>query len=188
MSNEELIKKASKEGLSSKEADEIARGLRANTVDVYDGLLALGRAGAKQHRDLVERYLASNEDPMLARLALQVLCRYWGLAFEYRDTLRQFIEKVEWDEDDDVRIMALSCAGTLLASRADRQLLSLVFDVFRDSKQPQIVRETAYLSLAEAAGRRWSEVPSASRHFDLVQDVDTEVVAHTERTLAQGGG
>lgn len=187
MSANELIAKATEGKLSPQELNDVVQGLVAGRFDPYDALLIIGRAGAKQHRRLVEHYLLASDDPMLARLAIQVLCRYWGLATEYQDALEQFVRKVDWDEDDDVRLMAIDCAGSLLAERKDRGLLALLLQTFRDDGERQIVREAAYCALALAAGKHPNELPAASRHFDLDRDIDRSVISRIEATVRANG-
>lgn len=188
MSGNELVAKATRGELSRSELDAVVQGLVTGTADPYEALLVIGRAGATQHRRLVERYLQASDDPMLARLAVQVLCRYWGLAFEYREVLEKFIRKVDWDEDDDVRLMAIDCAGSLLADRPDRDLLRLLLKIFRDEGERQIVREAAYSALALAAGKKPHEIPMSSRHFDLDRDIDRSVLSSVEAALVADEG
>jgi len=68
---------------------------------------------------------------MLARLAVQVLCSYWGLASEYSGTLKEFIQRVDWDTEDDVRIMAISCCGSIVARKEHADLLGLLYRIVR---------------------------------------------------------
>jgi hypothetical protein len=186
MSESKLVARATQGRLSARELEQVAQGLTSGNADPYEALLVIGRANAKQHRGLVDRYLQYREDPMLARLALQILCRYWGLAAEYQETLEQFARKVDWDTDDDVRLMAIDCAGPLLAENKAPGLLSLLLQVFHDDTERQIVREAAYCSLALAAGKRLEELPASSRHFDLEHDVDRSVIGIAEAVLREG--
>jgi hypothetical protein len=181
MNPKELIRKATEGNLSSGELSRIVESLETGTCDPYDALLIIGRAGATQYRSLVEGYLNCPESPMLARLSLLVLCRYWGLSSEYKTALEAFARKVEWDEEDDVRILAISIIGTLLATEPDDRLLKLLIDIFHDhtESKPQILRETAYCALAEASGRK-SDLPPTSRHIDLDHGLDPDVVAYIE--------
>lgn len=181
----DLLARATAGTLSAREKKQVVADLEHGAVDPYDGLLVIGRAGMTEQRPLVERYLESRSDPMLARLAVQVLCRYWGLYSEYRSVLARFVGKVDWDTDDDVRLMAIGCAGSLLASLDDRPLLELLLSTFQDVEERQIVREAAYCALGEAAGKRPEELPPASRHFDLEGDIDPAVIAGTRARLAR---
>ena len=80
MNTKELVEKATNGTITKSEIKEAHEALVEKTGDEYDLLLVLGRSEAKQYKELVEKYLKANHDPMLARLSLQVLCRYWGLA------------------------------------------------------------------------------------------------------------
>lgn len=186
MNESELIAKATQGKLSASELERVVQGLVSGDADPYNALLIIGRAGARQHRQLVERYLESSKDPMLARLALQILCRYWGLTEEYLIQIENFILKVEWDEDDDVRLMAIDCAGSFLVNKKVSQLLLLLLKIFRDSDERQIVREAAYCSLALAMGKQPNELPTPSRHFDLDRDIDHSVISRIEAALLKG--
>lgn len=183
MNEETLVARATQGQLSAQELQQVAQGMLTGRSDPYEALLIIGRAGATQYRSLVEKYLDFRDDPMLARLALQVLCRYWGLATEYVETIERFICKVDWDREDDVRLMAIDCAGSIVADSKNSRLISLLLKIFRDSGERQIVREAAYGSLALAAGKTLNELPAASRHFYLQQGVDPAVIAFANKVV-----
>ena len=175
-----LIGKATNGSLEPSELHEVVRCLEANSCDPYDALLIIGRAGAIQYRYLIVKYLNARDNPILTRLALMIICRYWKLTAEYKNVLEVFVRKVEWDDDDDIRVLAISITGSLLATQPDRHLLELLIGIFRDSSEPQLIREVAYCALAEASGRTPAELPSAARHFDLERDVDPYVMAYIQ--------
>jgi hypothetical protein len=185
MSEGTLVTKASQGRLSVRELQQVAERLISGSTDPYEALLVIGRANAKQYLNLVEKYLQCREDPMLSRLALQILCRYWGMTAEYQETVEQFVRKVDWDEEDDVRLMAIDCAGSFLAENKSAPLLSLLLQIFRDESERQIVREAAYCSLALAAGKPPNDLPATSRHFDLERDVDRSVIEVAENALRE---
>ncbi len=188
MSLHKLIGKANEGRLSARELQQVVEALvSGGNEDPYTVLLVIGRADAIQHRSLVEKYLQCHEDPMLARLALQILCRYWGLTASYIGGLEQFVRRVDWDEGEDVRMMAIGCAGTFLAENRLPRLLSLLLKIYRDDREEQTIREAAYRAVGEAAGKQFDELPPASRHFDLERDVDRSVIAFTEAALREAG-
>jgi hypothetical protein len=184
MNMQELISKATHGQLTQHELAAVVTSLDDDTEDTYTALLVIGRAGATQYRPVVERYLHSPNDPMLARLAVQILCSYWGLAVEYRDALERFVRKVTWDDEEDVRLMAISCMGYYLAQHQDRHWLTLLLTIFRNADEDQIIREAAYCSLAIAIGKSPLELPPASRHFDLEHDIDPTVLTVVEGIVA----
>jgi hypothetical protein len=172
----ELLEELAQRALTPDELAEVARRLEGKEGDQYDWLLILGRAEATRYRALVERFLESPDDPMLARLALQVLCRYWDLGASYKDVLMRFARGVPWDEDDDVRLMAIDCLGEVLRVGPDRQPLAYLFQLFESEEERQIVRETAYSAMARAMGTPTAKLPPAGRHFDLSKDIDHAVI------------
>jgi hypothetical protein len=190
MNMKELVGKANEGKLLPHELEEVIACLEGDICDPYEALLVLGRSGAIRYRNIVERYLRTSRSPMLTRLALMILCRYWGLTVEYKTDLELFIRKVEWDDDDDVRVLAISIAGSLLADQKDDHLLWLIIDIFRNrsGSERQTPREVAYCALALASGKKLQELPKASRHFDLERDVDVDVIAFivsSEQRLAE---
>lgn len=182
MNTKELVKKATEGKLSPRELAEVVTCLETETCDPYEALLVIGRSGALEYRTVVEKYLRARHAPMLARLALMILCRYWGLSAEYTAELRAFIQKLEWDEEEDVRLLAIAIVGSLLAQHRDDNFLRLLIDIFHDrsGSDSQMIREEAYCALALAYGKSPRDLPQASRHFDLEHDVDSDVVAYIE--------
>jgi hypothetical protein len=180
MNTKELVIKATEGRLLQQELEEVIQLLDASACDRYDALLIIGRSGATQHRRTVEKYLAGSDGPLLARLALLILCGYWGLASDYKTVLEGFLRKVYWDEEDDVRLLAISLTGNLLIEDADCRLLRLIIGIFRDQSESsrQILREAAYCALAIASGKPREELPKASRHFDLERELDPRVMAY----------
>ncbi len=138
--------------------------------DSYSCLLIVGRAGLKEHRRLVERYL-DTKDPLTVSLALEILCLQWHATEDYLERALDFALGVSWDTDDDVRGMSLRVLGEYLReswdghipeSCSDKQLkvLGLVLSVFEDEALDPLVRQSAYNSLCRAAGKEWEELPS----------------------------
>jgi hypothetical protein len=176
MNTADLIDRATRGLLSAAEAEDVARALRDGAIERYDGLLVIGRTRLVTYAPLVETYLDCPEDPMLARLALQILCRYFGLGLRYRDAIERFLRKVDWDDEDDVRTMAIGCAGTLLAQHEDRPLLSLLLATYRDEEEGRIMRRFAYEALAEAVGAAATG-----------KTIDPQVLAAVEKRLGAKG-
>lgn len=160
--------------LSETEVAEVARELETSEhgADPYMLIQTLGRAGARQHRKLVEPYLLCRKDPMLARAAVETLCQDWGLYEEYLSELKAFVAGVAWDDGDDVRLMALACAGEYLQKECDPVLLELLLETFEDDAEDEILRGEAYSALAVAAGREIREIVNES-------ELDLSVVGTT---------
>lgn len=183
MNTEELLKKTVTGEVSREELEEVYDALIKGHKETYRLLLIIGRSGAVKYRKTVENFLEHPDDPMLSRLALMILCQYWGLGNEYKDAIERFIRKVEWDEDEDVRLMAVTCAGELLEDDAHIDLLDEVYRIYSDPAEGQTMREVAYCALAIGAGAKISELPPASRHFSLIDDIDRNLIAKVESRL-----
>lgn len=183
MNTDELLEKAVSCTITQTEIDKVYHALLNHEADEYDLLLILGRAEATKHKEIVEKYLISPDDPMLARLALQILCRYWGLSREYRSVIEQFIHKVEWDTEEDVRLMAISCSGDILKNKSNLSLLSYLYNIFNDDTEDKVIREAAYETLALVSGKSVQDLPSPMR-FDFSNDVDPNVLETIEARLS----
>jgi hypothetical protein len=185
MNTHELLRRAELGKLEPSEVSAVADSLaRGNTADdPYDLLLIVGKSGARQHRGLVEHWLKQADDSMMVRLALQVLCNYWGETASYLPLVREYACGVPWDDDNDVRLAAFSIAAEHLATHDDPLLLLCLVRSFESVDEPLVVRQAAYLGLTRATGKPWTEIPSV-RHFDP-GNVDPSILAHARRRLSK---
>jgi len=173
----DIVDRAKSGLLSKREVSKIARELAAGIAkDPYTAIHVLGLMNSIEHEQLVARYLRSSDDPMIARIALQVLSANWGLAERYRSAIEEFARGVAWDSDADVRLAALSAAGELARASGDAPLVALLLSVLDDEGNPRLVRQAAYFALARASGKDWRELPPASRRLDLAYDLDGSVL------------
>jgi len=111
--------------VAPRELAAVAEALRAPGPDAaraYELLYVLGRAYAFEHEALIASFLESPQDPVLARLALQILCTFWDRTASYLHQVRRFVERLEWDEFGDVRSMAFTVAGRHLRENVDCSL------------------------------------------------------------------
>lgn len=184
MNTKELIEKATNGTITKQEIKQVYNSLVSKSNDEYDLLLILGRSEAKEYKSIVESYLQAIHDPMLVRLSLQILCRYWGLAHQYLDELEMFIDWAEWDEEEDVRLMALGCVVELYKHAEYPMLLKAVYNVFKDEHEDSITREAAYETLALVSGVSPNELPQPI-NFDFDVDVDNAVLAKVEMLMSK---
>jgi hypothetical protein len=177
--------KTEQDKLSEEELAMVAEELQKPTpeADRFTLLDILGHAFAVPYRELVERFLECEEDPMLARLAPQILCGYWGNTDQYREEVLRFMRGVPWDEDEDVRQIAISEAGEYLRSNAEPRFLHELISIFESEDEERSMREGAYFALARAMGRDWKDLPSAASHFDLVTQTDPAVIQEARERL-----
>jgi hypothetical protein len=184
-----LLERAKSGVITAQEVSLVAAELRDSTseADPYTLLHIVGHSGDTSYRPLVEEFLGHERDPMLARLALQILCDYWGDTTRYAEEVLLFLRGVSWDDEEDVRRAAITTAGEHLRAHLHPAMLRELLRLFEDEREAQIIRESAYCALARAAGRDWGELPSAGRHFDLFTGIDSSVPLEARRRLAEQG-
>lgn len=182
----QLLERAKWGVLSEAEVERVAQELRRpkSNADRYTLLYILGKANAQQYRQTVESYLEIEGDAMLARLALQILCDFWGQADRYVQQLSRFAEGVPWDSEGYARQMAISIAGRYLSSRSDPKLLRQLIRTFEEDNDP-LARDDAYRALARAVGRAGSELPTAARPLRDA-DIDPTILEEARQLLSAG--
>jgi hypothetical protein len=182
-----LLDRAKWDKLSEAEIDMVAKELQKATpeADPYTLLHILGKSGATRYRNLVEQYLENGNDPWLAKLALQILCSYWGDASDYVEQITRFVRGVSWDEDGDCQLAAVSIAGEHLRTDHDPVLLYILLELFENEAEDQLLREGAYRALARAMGREYTEIPSAAKTVSLEKDIDSSVVEQAKSRLSK---
>lgn len=157
--------------------------IQSGSGELYENLLTIGRGSEYSYRSVVERYLDYPQDPMVTRLAVQILCRYWGLTHEYVDRLEGFIKGVSWDDDGDIRTMAISCCDRLIAQPKYKNILKMIIDIFESSEETQVDRQAAYEALAIAFGVNINDIPSPAR-FRLDLDVNQEIISKAKQLVS----
>ncbi|MEL6447365.1 MAG: hypothetical protein AAFQ62_05385 [Pseudomonadota bacterium] len=168
---DELLEMAQRRRLSKAQLDRAAERLTAaagsNSGDLYEILTVIGLAGDEQYERYVAPLVEYRQDPMIAALALKVLCEYWGLARKYDQELQGFIKGVPWDSDNTVRLAALSIAGEQLRAARNDGLLLLVTRAYGRIQNDPFVRAGAYFALSRAAGLAWADLPSATKPLSI---------------------
>jgi hypothetical protein len=188
--NYNLLLEQAKEGkIAGSDVDAVARMIESSdpNTDRYTLLHILGRSNALRHRVLVERHL-DDDDSMLVRLSLQILCTYWDETDRYVEYVRAYASRNPRDPDNDARLAALAIAGEYLRAHEDRILPLTLVRTFEDPNEDRIVREAAYRAMARARGLDWHELPPSSRHFDLEANIRPEVVEEMRRRAHAGEG
>jgi hypothetical protein len=180
-----LLKQAELGEISEDEVRKVAEELASSApgTDRFTLLQILGEAQAKSFRALIERYLESPDDPMLARLALEILCLYWGEPRRYLAELRRFVGGVAWDKQSDVRQVAILLSGNYLRSNSDPVLLRAILDILEDPAESTVIRGDAYLALGRAMGRDWNSLPSATTAFDPATQLDGRLLEEAKARL-----
>lgn len=193
MDSQQLLKAATARDLTPAEIDSVVRALRAGPgqlQETYRLILILGRANAVEHASLVYSYASECADPMLARVALQVLCSFWQMTGAHLPLVKRFLARDPCDPEEDVRQMAISVAGEYLRQHEDSELLRALIHIVESEDEDEVRRADAYLSLARAMGREWEDLPPVSRLPALRELVDPVVMrsASERAARAMSGG
>lgn len=150
----DLVQRSKENAVTPAELADVAALLAAGSggEDTYQLLYVIARSGATQYEPLVASFLEHRDDPMIARLALQTLTRFWNLTDRYAADLKRFLSGVDWDEDEDIRGIAISASGDYLADTEDRELLAELLRLGAPDNPDKLQRRFATEALAAALG------------------------------------
>lgn len=167
----DLMRRVKINSLTRSEIDQVADRLvnDQGDDDAYSLLYIVGRSGGLWHEKLVASYLENPDDPMLTRLALQILCSFWKLSEKYVEYIDRFLTGVPWDADDEIRLMAISVSGGFLRDHNHLGIRTKLLSLLRDEHESGLVRESALEALARSLGRDWKEIIG-----NLTADVDSK--------------
>lgn len=184
-SYDDLLARAKRGKLTAQEISAVVGELQRpdSSKDRYTLLHILGRSGATAYRRLVEQFLECREEPMLARLALKILCDYWTGTAQYIPKILGFLRGLDGDEESDVRQIAISIVGEYLRNNPEPEFLRELIHIFGNEENEQTIREDAYIALARAMGRDWNQLPSSAKHFDLTSQTDPMILHEAKERL-----
>ena len=171
---DELLDEAKWGKLANDEIAYVVEQIKAtspgNDDDLYTLIHILGRAGATQYKNMIEKFLHYPSNSLISAIALRTLCTYWGFEEEYLEPMKQFIQGVDWDTDRDLQMYAIGCAGQYLKDVKDKDLLKLILDVYQNENEDQFSRETAYEAIAFATGQTWEDLDQGPKPNPVVLD------------------
>lgn len=159
-----LVSRAKAGTITDRELSTVADRLADNPEsDVYELLYVLTRSGVRSYEGIVARFLDYRSDPMVARLALQSLCTFWGLTERYIDTVREFLRGVDWDVFGEVRQVAITAAGEFLSEHRRDDLLRELLRLSGVENSDTIERRIAVEALARSLGEPLAETINADK-------------------------
>lgn len=159
--------------LTSEETAYVVKRMNACTLDDEDELISLlyilGHAYLEEHREWVEKFIYYPKSTFVSQQALKALCTCWHLTEDYLDIIKMYIRGVDWDQSDEVRMVAMGIAGTFLRKKFDRELLQLLIHVFENLGETETLYESrdyardfikgcAYQAIARAMGKNRNEI------------------------------
>lgn len=185
MNYDEMLIKAKQQQLNKETIDQIAKKLELEPEDseAYILLLILGYSNAIEYRSLVEKILMDENDPLNTRVALQVLCFYWGFVKDYSDMIKKFVNGVDWDIDGDAMNAAISLASIYLRNYEDLELFSLIYNIYIDKNRDDNIRRWAYEALARAIGFEIKEIIIDIKKQDPLSNPNPNVIAKIQNRL-----
>lgn len=186
---EELVRRAKGGEISREEVDAVVTELQKPNPSAsrYTLLYIVGRSFTTAYRNLVEQFLEYREDPMLARLALQILCHFWGDTARYKQHVLRFLRRADFDAENDCLSMATNVAGEYLRENPEPEFLGELIRIYEDPVEPkspddddyqasvreletEFIRYDAYCALARAIGYDYRDIPSSLGSFDPAED------------------
>ncbi len=159
---------------------------------IYSLLVMIGNISRYHPRDIVE-YTLELKDPLVACLALEILCLKWNLVTDYLERVIDFALGVPWDHERDVQQTALKILGEYLAGaigepekkpkqnwqKKQSRVFELLLSVFEDKTLDESIRTGAYIALCRGFGKSLELIPAECALLDVSDsspEVDWEMV------------
>ena len=184
MNIDELVEKSKSRPLNDLEAKFIREELsRENIKDskLYALLYAAGRGFRTDLEKTIASYLDYTKDPMIVRLSLQILCAFWGKHEAYKEYITGFLNNKEWDEDQDVFLMAISCAGEYCRKNIDKAMIAKLLSIYSDFNSDAIIRQAAFTALARSQGKDWNTLPTPTNLIEFDSDETKDTIERAEK-------
>ncbi len=161
--------------IQEKELSRLLGDIRRDQLEgreLYHAIHEFGRNHFLEARKDVEGFL-TNSDPQLRAIALEVLVNHWRLS-DFERTSRNFLEH---DSDKECRMKGASALEVLKRNTKDRQTLSVLARVVRNSEEALIVRDAAYAAMRGVIHYDPREqFFLASKGITSLQEIDWEMV------------
>lgn len=136
--------------------DRFRRGL---STDDYGVVVNVAKSPhADRHEEFFVEVLESYPDAQVRSAGLFALCHCLGLEAKYRDGILQILRGLEWDEDDDCRLRAISAASSLLRVAPDPEIEQALRAIASDENTLPGTRGAASDALKRAVGWSWNQI------------------------------
>ncbi|WP_373502315.1 hypothetical protein [Aestuariivirga sp.] len=167
------------EKLSREELDGVASDL-TNPDDLYQRVRILAKSFDPRYIPVFEKLATYADDTMVAGEALRALIDFHG-RHEYLPLLMKYIEGVNWDPYDDLKLHSIGIAEFLLKEHKDQELIALVIKQFEESDN-SVVRDAAHEALMTAAGIDRSDVSTTIAARGMTEDdLRLDVIARLKK-------
>lgn len=183
-----MLAKAERGKISEAELKEVIYRIE-NLTDKpnLEVLLAiLGETRKFEYKKILEKFLVYPEEPMISRSVAIILFQDWGIADQYSPYIKEMMKGASWDQDEQVRLIALRVGGQLFRDTKDKEFLKILIDVFENKVVDMITRGCAYAEIAECTGVLPQDLPGVgalSHHLE--KWVDENVLARAYQLLKE---
>lgn len=166
--------------------EEIKQELKENDPDkLYHTLVNCGKRYTLSQKEKEELKgiiydLCDHSNIEVRRIAIYVLCFYWGME-EYRDKAwEMYSNKKEFDA---VRTTALSSWANTYRNKNSKKAMNILYSILKNKNNGEYIRETAYNSIFVISPLQPKDWPNADidwDHFD--KEIDWKLV---EKLIAE---
>lgn len=156
-----MVRQAESGALSAAKVRDIADALVSGAAAeaTYTDLLVLGLAAGPQYASTVEPYLSARHGVDVVRMALDVLCNYWGLTEMYKTHVMAFAEGVPWDDEEhSLQCAALRICGEYLRDRRSDDAVFHLIEKAARGHPGDSVALAARRALGRASGGNWCDI------------------------------
>ena len=154
MNIDELVIRAKDGDITSAELKEVAAIIKRDEGGdlTYRLLYVLLRSRSVEHEDIIAGFVQYERDPQVASLVLHTLVSQWRLGARYRNALLGAMSGFSWDEDNDVKIGAVTAAGEYLRESHDPEVLASIIKIARTNDPMDPIGQAAVEGLSRALG------------------------------------
>jgi hypothetical protein len=143
------------EKLSREELDSVASDL-TNPDELYQRMRILAKSFNPHYIPVFEKFATYADDADVAGVALRALIDFHE-RFEYLPLLMTYIEGVNWDIIDTLKLHSIHIADAYLKEHKDQNLIALLINQFEKSEN-SVIRDAAHEALMSAAGVDRSDI------------------------------
>jgi hypothetical protein len=170
--------------LSTDELDDVAADL-TNQDDLYMRIAILARSFDPRFIPVFEKFVIYPDDDDIAAKALRALIDFHG-RLEYVPLLKKYIEGVDWDEGENLKLHAIHIARYYLKEHKDQSVIALLIQQFEES-QDAVIREAAHEVLMSVAGIDRSDVEFTIAARGMSEsDLRLDVIERLKKKLLDG--
>ena len=143
-------------------------------AELMSYLVILAKATGCRYRDLIEKYLYS-EEPIVSSKVLYLLCDIMDLEKEYLNEIKIFMQ----DGFTYMRTQAIWCAASYLYRHHDAEMVKILLQIVENYKESDDMREDAYKALKSAIQYKVKDIVEDEEIIERIDEgsIDSKVLA-----------